>query len=529
MKKAKRILVMLMAIVMVMGMAMTVSAAGPAKGTNEDKGTIVVNGIEKADLDVKAYPLALAKYENGGSFSGYDTTHITDPQNVTKEQLEAITDPAALGTAIPLTYDPAANTYKSDGNQAVGMYLIVVPGHDATTYEKAVASIYYANNETGDMIVNDADLTMAATVESGAAWVKKNVKVTVDKKVNNVAGTTADVGDTLNYEVVISPVPNYTGENPKLEATDKLSAGLHYEGDVKVYSRDTATNTDTEISGDKYVASFDDADNTLKVDFVKTGADGKKVYGLTEYAGGTIVIKYSVTLTADARMNEADNPNEVTVKYTKDSSTTGSDGTDTDKTHTYTFEIDGQTEGSLTEQILTKYGEETVEGSTEKKPLPGAVFTLYKADPAGKTEEQLAELVYTNDTFTADTMTTDGKGKIKISGLEEGTYWLKETEAPGDYSLNSHVFKIVIDATLNEDGELTGWTITIDDDSTSSFTVDQGAVTEKTIAPVGIPNTKMNNLPSTGGIGTYVFTVAGILIMALAAGFFFVSRRKAAK
>lgn len=47
--------------------------------------------------------------------------------------------------------------------------------------------------------------------------------------------------------------------------------------------------------------------------------------------------------------------------------------------------------------------------------------------------------------------------------------------------------------------------------------------------PSSILNTKLSGLPSTGGIGTTIFTIAGCLIMILAAALFFASRRKTSK
>ena len=44
-----------------------------------------------------------------------------------------------------------------------------------------------------------------------------------------------------------------------------------------------------------------------------------------------------------------------------------------------------------------------------------------------------------------------------------------------------------------------------------------------------IPNTKLAALPSTGGIGTTIFTIGGCAIMIVAAGLFFATRRKAEK
>ena len=41
-----------------------------------------------------------------------------------------------------------------------------------------------------------------------------------------------------------------------------------------------------------------------------------------------------------------------------------------------------------------------------------------------------------------------------------------------------------------------------------------------------IENTKISSLPSTGGIGTTIFTIGGIVIMVAAAGLYFANRRK---
>ena len=50
---------------------------------------------------------------------------------------------------------------------------------------------------------------------------------------------------------------------------------------------------------------------------------------------------------------------------------------------------------------------------------------------------------------------------------------------------------------------------------------------EVTVDAGNFVNTKLSALPSTGGIGTTIFTIAGCAIMIAAAGFFFASRKKA--
>lgn len=79
MKKMKKIMAMLLAMVMVLGMAVTASAnAGDDGkiGTKDDKGTITVSGIAVEDnLTVTAYQIVKATYDTNKNFSGYEAVY----------------------------------------------------------------------------------------------------------------------------------------------------------------------------------------------------------------------------------------------------------------------------------------------------------------------------------------------------------------------------------------------------------------------------------------------------------------------
>ena len=94
------------------------------------------------------------------------------------------------------------------------------------------------------------------------------------------------------------------------------------------------------------------------------------------------------------------------------------------------------------------------------------------------------------------------EGTLKVTGLDEGKYEFKETKAPTGYKVKPENKEFEI--TANEKEEVT---------------VDAGLFT----------NTKLSALPSTGGIGTTIFTIAGCLIMVTAAGLFFASRKRTNK
>ena len=83
-------------------------------------------------------------------------------------------------------------------------------------------------------------------------------------------------------------------------------------------------------------------------------------------------------------------------------------------------------------------------------------------------------------------------------GLEEDDYWLKETAAPLGYTIDEN-----------------GTPVTVEENETSNVFVKEDVL-----------NTKLSSLPSTGGIGTTIFTIGGCAIMVTAAGLYFATRKK---
>lgn len=100
---------------------------------------------------------------------------------------------------------------------------------------------------------------------------------------------------------------------------------------------------------------------------------------------------------------------------------------------------------------------------------------------------------------------TDAKGEATVSGLDLGDYYFEEVEAPTGYSLDAESGVVKV--------ELKGKT-------------EASAITDVSSEALIKLNTKLNSLPSTGGMGTYLFTIIGVVVMAGAAGAFFISRRK---
>ena len=99
--------------------------------------------------------------------------------------------------------------------------------------------------------------------------------------------------------------------------------------------------------------------------------------------------------------------------------------------------------------------------------------------------------------------------------IPQGTYTLKETKAPGNYALSEETWTI----TVAKDGSLTvtdatGNAVTFD---TTKETDAEGNETGVVTYSYYFKNTPMYELPSTGGIGTYWYTIGGMLLMMAAA------------
>lgn len=573
MKKMKKVLALIMAMAMVLGMGLTTMAAETSSGvdgiigTDDDTGTLEVTGIvdeEDANITVTAYQIVDADYEaQGETFSGYHNVYdlgIQDLKSPTRSELytlyDTITKKGAasgyLGEVIDhYDVEEGIRTYSEAGFD-VGTYLIVVSGSEATTYSLAVASIKYVVTNAGgsdEWGMESPELDLAAE----AAWVKRTTGPTVEKKVANGStdtpdtNTTADIGDILTYTVNIMPVPDYDGDYPVLNITDTLSEGLKFsstEDTVAVTATTKGGNDPTPLTkGVDYTISIDENDESrlpeLTVDFVVNGSYTLNPENGTNYAGGMITVTYQVIVTDDAAHNQNANTNDVELEYSKDSNIENNNGTDTDTTYTYTFDIDGAVMGSLTEGIITKYGEEKDTETQENLPLEGAIFQLYTNYNTDTKEvsdpyKRIEDAGYGVDAWDGK-VTSDEDGQLKMYGLEGNkTYYLKEIQAPVGYSLNDTVYSINIQMSNDlTTGELTEYTITVKDveaegtGNVNSITYNhESKKWEINKAETDIQNTSIASLPSTGGIGTTIFTVGGCVIMIAAAALFFMNRRK---
>jgi len=170
--------------------------------------------------------------------------------------------------------------------------------------------------------------------------------------------------------------------------------------------------------------------------------------------------------------------------------------------------------------------------------LTGAKFRLYSDDTMTtevKLTQDAAGFYYPADVGVAGVeIDTGSESSFLIKGLEQGTYYLKETATKAGFYLPKGGFKIVLagEGNATTDRKLTGKlaaasTFTAMDSADGSLigtvSVDGTAVNQLDIV---LKNSSQPILPSTGGMGTALFTFGGVALMVLAAGLTIYMRKR---
>ena len=329
----------------------------------------------------------------------------------------------------------------------------------------------------------------------------KNSKMSVDKTIVN-EDKTAYIGGFVEYKVE-TQIPKYGTEytNPVFNIYDKMSNGLSFVNDAAHKLKVFVGGTETVEGENTYTLATNGLsdEKTFEIQFAKAFLENKENKGK----------KVEVTYYAQVNKNAVYiNENSANITYqNKPGETT--DATPSKK-NVYTYGID-----------LTKKGDK----SADADGLDGAEFTLAAANG-----EMISILVNGTkvdvngnskggfQTTTVEKENKNKKGKLVFKGLKAGTYTLTETKSPSGYSLAKNPITIVI--TANADGSFA--------DATVDGISVKNKMTEDGVVPVGLQNKSGFNLPATGGMGTYLFTIGGLVIMAGAALLLIASKKRRA-
>ena len=577
MKKMRRIASVLLALTMVFGLTATAFAAE----ANTDAGRVQATVTNETKHSYAAYQIFKGTQEAGNAALGDVDwgSGVNGPDLLTALQGDNRLNVGEGGSNIFAGYTEAAQVaaalekYKADPVVAAVFANLADKNRTGTAEAQIAAGATYVPIPVGYYLLvdttnlgegaNDAlNPALLQVTNNGDITIKEKYEVpTVDKSVTGTDGITGEatdcnIGDSVTFTLT-GTLPGdgegqYDGkwlddyDSYKYIFHDTLSDGLQYNGDVKVYLAAKGTDGEpdlagkTEIAESGYTVAAGDAaaeGDTLTVTF----EDLKKVDGVTD--ASFIIVEYSATLTEAAVIKKPGNTNTVKLEYSNnpntDSSGDPSDGTGEtpeDTVYVFTYELDG-----------TK-----VDGQTPNKTLKDAQFVLYRgkdgADPTYAdgipTNVEYALVAggkltgWTDDRGTAiGTEEVKGPGIVAsgenglfvISGLDAGTYYLEEVKAPAGYNLLKDPVKLTIDAEISGGDAETKQPPTIgkldlitegkDGSITTPGDKDNGTVS------LEVQNNMGALLPSTGGMGTTLFYIAGAALV-LAAGVLFMMKRR---
>ena len=575
MKKMKRLWAALLTLAMVLGMSMTTMAAAPNPAT--DVKTVDVENLEPG-VTVTAYQFIKATYnETNDGFTGYEWLvdgdsnsnvkagdTVTIKTGTTDEVVGLTSDFITALAASDLTKLKNITTAEADATGKAtlslkpGTWLILVTSGDDTSkvYNPMVASVYYAKSGSDNTMDGDSvDASEKWTLETTGAYAKTSdltITKTVDddtKEIERDRTKTENIAKSEKVTFTVNTtIPSYsdayldTGDHKlTFEIKDTINAGLRYCGAPKDTVQVTApkktvngVSVDAERGTDYTVTYYDKDEKELTTDKYETEAayfivsfSPAYLKSLAAATDRAVTITYKAFVTTAASV-VTPGENTVTLTYSDTPSST-KDKTASEKV--YTFDLDGDNEGGA----FTKVKED------KTTPLAGATFTLYRTYKNGKLDDAFGSYT-TGDDGTIrfhglGALEKDAQGDVKENQSGTGAYYLKETVAPAPYTVNDTIYKVevvdIIRASATDD-TVTGYTVKVSDPKTgetigtTTFTVSSGKI-QASGSTVNIVNTKIINLPSTGGIGTTIFTIGGCVIMIAAAFLFFANRRKSSR
>ena len=482
MKKMKKMMALVIAVVMMMAMSMTTMAEG--------SGTITISSATKGqtyniykvfELESVDSTNTIYSYKIVNNWKDFFTTNYINTTN---------------GFGDTFYNDYFENRIDADG------YLVNFNASSMTAAEKSLlakqmlkyvtdkgitasqskeaedTTVIFENMDNGYYLV---DSTLGAlcsldTLNGSVKIADKNAKPTIMKQVKEDStgvfqdSATVDLIDTIEYKLTVNMGSEYkdannnghgTGNDDDFIITDNFAGDIYPESIVVADENSVIKRSDAEpywTRGVHYEVSTDGKAITLKTVALSKLAPESKIY-----------------ITYTAKLNETANHNEV---YSNTATLEYNDYTVSDSANVVSYDI------------------EVFKHTSTNSSLAGAQFKLYK----GTKTKEYATVTGTKVTKWT-TETPENKGtigsvlesnsnpevNIKITGLDAGTYYLEEINAPAGYNKLSSPIEVVI----AEDEDIKG-------------------VEDKVVK---ILNQSGSLLPETGGIGTTIFYTAGALLV----------------
>ena len=476
MKKLRKVLALILAMVMVLGMSTTAFADGT-------DGKITLTNAS-AGQDYNLYKILDATYDAVNDATSYYTTNATfaadkttpftftstpdsqgryyvvgDAPTVAKVKAWATKDPVPsyvqkIGATKNIT---SGNTIKWDG-LAYGYYYITSGLGSVVTIDSA--------NKTAS-VIDKNDTTPHTDDEDGA-------KKIVDGAEETTLATAA-IGDTVNFKV------SFTATN-FVTKDEKTKQVTHYQ----------IVDTPTNLSN-LAIDSITVGDKTLTVgDYTVSGQMTINIPWVDKDGASLYTSPIAVTINYHATLDAVNASNDVVIS---------NDGTNET--------IPGHTDIVTATLTINK-----VDG--DDNPLDGAWFALQKSDGTNVILTKIADGQYTVAKENGISFKGDSAdnyivaGTTTIVGLDgNDTYTLVEKKAPVGYNMAENIPNVTFMKSTSSDKDDDGNTTTTTTYTATSKVINQSGTT----------------LPSTGGIGTTIFYIIGAILV-IGAGVVLVTRRR---
>lgn len=332
--------------------------------------------------------------------------------------------------------------------------------------------------------------TVTPTVKTDKPTLVKKVKDT-----NDSTGATTDWQDSADYDIGDTIPYQLTATMGNISNYDTYYVKFWDTMNHLTYTGITSVKVGTKtLTAGQYTVGWDSDRKQLTVQI-----DDVKLYGATE--GTKVVVEYTATLDADAVIGSAGNPNEAYLQYSNNPNNAGSGetgSTPTDKNIVFTYKV-----------VANKVDE-------KKHALTGAAFELQKRDKNGNYQT----VSICNATKKSDgtyELTDNARTSFEWNGIDDGVYKIIEVITPAGYnSINPIEFTVTADHDiLSDNPQLT---------KLSGGDAFSGEVSTGTLT-TAIENKSGSSLPETGGIGTTIFYVVGVVLM-LGAGVLLITKRR---
>lgn len=560
-KTFKRLGAVLLAAFMLLSTTICALADEPPAGTSATDKTITLNVSNVGDGDtVSAYKLVSYNttgngYEFNEGFESYINTKKAESQ--TAEQYLASLDAAGVnkllegyatecntGTAYNLPTTSASAT-ATNGNASLkldaGYYLLL------TTTSSTNSKVYtplsaFVKVDGENLVVYAGSNTKALTAEQDGSY-KVSAKFedgpTIDKKTNATKSSedaawkdtaAAGVGDIVRFYVAVT-IPKYNNVSAlNLTVNDTLTNLKYKDGSVKVYQNEPnvkGNNTsDTEIQG-----AIKNSDKVVVQDYTVTDGTGKQslkfeldyakiMEGATQ--SKTVYVYYEAIMQKESVVEKKHSgENVATLTYSNAAKPDSEHTTDKKQTNVYNYYLS-----------VNKVKNDTEEA------LKGAMFSLYP----DKTSKDAIKFVKATDTDGTEYYRPAAEGEsgavtvleanFRIRGLDANTYYLEEVETPKGYTKPKDRFKTTLTSKLDENNLHTGKLDAAASNMTSVNDADKNLI----IAGINnevlhqfdatIKNFSTPNLPTTGGTGTVLLSIGGVVLMAAGAYLLFFRKKK---